>query len=119
MYEQLILNQQATKHEQGTKHDDDKPALAYLPPDALMEVGKAFTYGAKKYGAWNHAKGLSISRCVAGALRHTFQFMAGESHDAESGCHHLASAVANLLMALQTFIRKPEFDDRFYKGEGK
>jgi hypothetical protein len=101
----------------GTKHDGDKPAMGYIPPLAILEVGKAFAAGAKKYGAWNYMNGLAATRCVAGALRHTFQFMSGEDYDKETGVHHLACAIANLSMALENVLRDSKNDDRFKGGK--
>lgn len=98
---------------QGTKFDSDKPAMGYIPPLALLEVGKAFGAGQKKYGAWNYMNGLSVTRCISGALRHVFQFMSGETHDSETGVHHLACAVANILMGLENTLRNAVNDDRF------
>lgn len=96
----------------GTKFDEDKSAVQYLPPLAMLEVGKAYAAGAKKYGPWNYRNGLNAMRCIGGALRHTFQWVAGEDYDKETGAHHLASAIANLLMALENVLLYPERDDR-------
>jgi len=114
-------NNKKTKHKKGVKFDDKKPAMAYLPPLAMLEVGYPFLVGKNKYGAFNFMQGLSATRCVGGALRHIFQFMAGEDYDKESSemlgrpVHHLACAVANLLMALENVIRDKTQDDRYKK----
>lgn len=99
----------------GTKFDDDKPMLSLLPPDAMMELGKVATIGAKKYGNHNYRNGIPVTRLISASLRHITAFMAGSDHDEEDGNSHLASAAWNCLAALQVIQDKPEFDDR-YKG---
>lgn len=101
----------------GTKHDQDKPALAYIPKAALYAEGQAFAYGAKKYDAWNYKNGIAVTRTLGAAVRHIVQFLDGEDKDAESGTHHLGCARANLAMALDTLENHPKFDDRFKGGK--
>lgn len=102
----------------GLKHDQDKPALAYIPKAALWAEGQAFSYGAKKYEAWNYKYGINVTRTLSAAIRHIVQFLAGVEIDVESGVHHLGCARANIAMALDTLENHPEYDDRF-KGEKK
>lgn len=98
---------------EGRKNDTGKPAMSYIPPNAILEVGKAFLAGEQKYGAWNYMNGLAVTRCVSGALRHIFQFMSGENFDKETGVHHLACAASNIMMALETTTTNPDMDDRY------
>lgn len=107
------MKKRKTKHKKGVKFDDKKPAMGYLPPLALLEVGKAFSAGEKKYGPWQYANGLSIVRCISGALRHIFQFTSGETYDKETNTHHLACAVANLLIGLNGILVDNNLDNRF------
>jgi len=109
--------QESEKSEKGLKYDQDKPALAYIPKEALYHEGLAFSYGAKKYDAWNYKHGLSVSRALSASLRHIVQFLSGEDTDSESGVHHLGCARANLAMALDTLANHPKFDDRFKGGK--
>jgi Domain of unknown function (DUF5664) len=97
----------------GRKADQDKPALAYIPKAALYAEGEAFSYGAKKYAAWNYKNGISVTRTLGAALRHLLQFLDGEDKDAESGTHHLGCARANIAMALDTLENHPSMDDRY------
>lgn len=99
----------------GTKYDNGKPPLAYIPKAALDAEGAAFAYGAKKYDGWNYKLGIPVTRTLSAALRHIVQFLDGEDVDSESGAHHLGSARANLAMALDTLAHHPSFDDRFKK----
>ncbi len=96
----------------GKKNDADKPLMALIPPIAEEELAKAFTYGAKKYGQWNWADGIALTRLMSAARRHMNAFMNGEDLDPESGNHHLGHAMASLAMALEIHVRKPEYDDR-------
>lgn len=108
---------------EGKKHDQDKPAAAFIPPRAALLLGDAFAVGQKKYGDWNYANGMPITKPLGGVLRHTWQFLAGETYDKEGSellgrpVHHLACAAANALMALEILlIHGSRFDNR-YKPE--
>lgn len=101
------------KSDVGTKHDQEKPTLAFIPKAALYAEGQAFAFGAKKYDSWNYKHGIKVSRTLSAALRHIMQFLDGEDNDQESGAHHLGCARANLAMALDTLANHPEMDDRF------
>ena len=99
---------------EGKKFDTDKLRWDLLPMGALEEVAKVYSFGSVKYDAWNWRKGLSFSRCAAAFMRHWFAWWwRGETHDQESGCHHLASCTFYLLnfMTYQQDGRK-DLDDR-------
>lgn len=96
----------------GRKNDSEKPAVQYIPWVAMEAEGHAFAAGVKKYGEWNYTNGMAVTRPLAGAIRHIFQFLAGETYDKETGAHHLGCARANLAMALDILNRHPHFDDR-------
>jgi Domain of unknown function (DUF5664) len=93
----------------AVKHDGEKPALQYVPRIAMEEMGKAFGYGAKKYGGWNYKNGLARTRCLGAALRHIFAYLSGETYDPESGANHLGHAMASIAMCLDM---PDELDDR-------
>lgn len=99
----------------GIKFDGDKPDMTLIPREAMLQMAEAFTHGAKKYGRHNFRGGLAISRQVAAALRHIYQFLDGENIDQESHCSHLGSALASLAMACYTLENKPKLDDRYVK----
>jgi len=103
--------------ENGKKFDSDKPRTDLIPALAVLEVSKVMGFGAKKYGDYNWLGGLRCCRLLAAALRHIFQWLAGESNDGETGLSHLAHAACCVLMALETAIRKPELDDRYKEPE--
>lgn len=98
----------------SVKHDSEKPAVQYIPMEALFEMGKAYGFGARKYGGYNFQHtGLEVTRCLAAATRHIFQFIAGEDKDKESGESHLGHAMAAIGMAIYTLAHHPAKDDRF------
>ena len=100
----------------GVKYDGDKEMLSLMPAEAIMEIGKVFTFGCKKYAADNWAKGMPYRRLLSATLRHIYKFLMGKNEDEESGLNHLAHACADLMMLIYFCSHKPELDDR-YKGE--
>ena len=74
------------------------------------------TIGAKKYEDRNWERGIKFSRCLGAALRHITAWWEGEELDPESGIHHLAHAICELLFLLAFSLRNmKEFDDRSRK----
>lgn len=102
---------------QAIKYDDEKVRLELLPFQALGEVGKAFTWGAKKYEDHNYRKGFRWTRLVGSILRHTFAWASGENLDPESGLSHLAHAGATVLMLLDAEVNELGEDDRWARRE--
>ena len=97
----------------GLKFDSDKSRVDLIPPAILLDIGKVFTHGAKKYGEKNWHKGIHYSRLYAAALRHIFKFALGKTIDEESGLPTLAHAIANLMM----LMNMPEdWNDLYEKG---
>jgi len=99
----------------GTKHDDGKPPISLIPPEALWEEAQVMGFGEKKYGTWNWTKGLSIIRLCSAAMRHTLQFLMGQDTDEETGLSHLAHARCCLGMALWMHKYRKDLDDRLKK----
>lgn len=83
----------------GTKHDAGKPRASLLPGDALLRVAKVLTDGAAVHGTrnWQH---VAPERYTDALARHVCKYLAGESHDAESGSPHMAHIAANALFLL-------------------
>jgi hypothetical protein len=87
-------------------------ALALLTPDDWRDCARVFSFGAKKYAAWNWAKGMAWSVPLACAVRHLLAILEGESLDQDSGLPHVGHAACNLVM-LATYCRTyTEGDDR-------
>jgi hypothetical protein len=99
--------------EGGIKHDADKTMMALLPFEALEEVGKVLTFGAKKYDEHNWRKGFKFSRVSSAAMRHLFAWMRGQDNDPETGLSHLAHAATCLLFLLTFVLTKTGTDDRY------
>lgn len=97
--------------EETTKFDEGKPDFTLIPQEALLEVAKVFTLGAKKYGVFNYSKGTGHRRLIAASLRHINQDLRGENLD-EIGTHHIANAIAGLMMALDARLTERGIDDR-------
>lgn len=96
------------------KYDDDKPQMHFLPPAAIVETAKVFTFGAKKYAAYNYrnGKGLDWTRVADAAQRHLQAWMGGEDLDPETGLSHLAHMTCCSLMLMDLQKRNKGVDDR-------
>jgi hypothetical protein len=103
------------------KHDQDKPRFDLIPPNALNEVAKVLTYGARKYDDENWHRTTSQRRYFAAAMRHMWAWLAGSDGDPETGISHLAHAACCLLFMIELQGIKPDSDDRSdaYRVEGK
>lgn len=100
----------------SVKHDADKPALQYVPREAMEAMGYAFAYGAKKYGGNNYKlTGLELTRCLGAALRHVYAKLGNEDKDPESGVDHLGHAMAAIAMAIYMEHNHPIKNDIFKK----
>ena len=82
------------------KFDEEKLRYDLIPPRVLEEVAKAFTHGAKKYSdeGWKDVPE-HRRRYYAAMMRHMEAWRLGEDID-ESGCHHIACAIASLMIIL-------------------
>ena len=84
----------------GKKHDGGKVMYDLLPGEALHEIARALTYGAKKYEPRNWEHGIAYSRVFAALQRHLWAWWNGEDEDPESGLSHLAHAGCCLMFLL-------------------
>lgn len=99
--------------ENGIKKDDGKLIWSLLPFDALEEIVKVYTYGAKKYGEYNYLGGIRFSRIVSAIFRHFKSWWIDkEEYDKESGCLHLAHMAWGILTLIVYTLRKIDCDDR-------
>lgn len=101
-------------HMKAVKYDDDKPQMHFLPPAAIIDTAKVFTFGAKKYAAYNYrnGKGLDWTRVADAAQRHLQAWMGGEDLDPETGLSHLAHMTCCSLMLMDLQKRNKGVDDR-------
>lgn len=83
---------------QGVKYDNGKPQWSLLPFKALGQVVDVLTYGATKYSPDNWKKVPNARRRYTDAgFRHFTAYASGETHDPETGKHHLAHAICCML----------------------
>jgi len=82
------------------KHDENKVRLELIPTEATLALGRAFTYGAKKYAPDNWRKCSDPDRYLGATLRHLVAHQGGELTDKESGLAHLDHAIASLAMLI-------------------
>lgn len=98
----------------GARFNEGKVRFDLMPPDALWELAKVYTFGARKYKDRNWEKGMVWGICFAAAMRHLWKWWRGERNDPESGLHHLAHAAWNCMAALSYELRgMTQHDDRF------
>ena len=104
------------KLKEGGKYDDGKPRWALLPPGPLEEVARVYTFGATKYEADNWRKGMLWSRTFSAIMRHCWAFWRGETHDPETGLHHMAHACFGCLTLIEYTNKKTKTDDRPFRA---
>ena len=96
----------------GRKDDSAKPQMELLPMDALIEVSKVLTHGAKKYAPDNWKKVENARDRYTGALlRHLALWREGEQIDAESGDDyllHIAQVACNALFLVWFELNKED-----------
>ncbi len=93
---------------EGMKHSQGKPRMDLLPWDALDEVAKVLTFGARKYSDDNWRK-VDPKEYEAGLLRHFSEYKQGTVVDSESGEMTLAHlACCALFMVALKKVGKSE-----------
>lgn len=106
------------RRDTGTKLDDGKLRHDLLPPDALNEVARVFTFGANKYAARNWENGMDWGRVYAAQQRHMMAFWGGEMYDPETGMLHTAHASFGTLVLTAYSLRGIGKDTRANHGAG-
>jgi len=99
--------------ETAARFSKGKVRYDLMPPWALDQIARVYTFGTIKYDDDNWWKGLRWKKEVfACILRHAWKWFRGEKYDDESGLHHLAHAAWNC-MALMEYERNGiGIDDR-------
>tara|TARA_R110001592_G_scaffold166301_1_gene401239 strand:+ start:913 stop:1224 length:312 start_codon:yes stop_codon:yes gene_type:complete len=97
------------------KHDQDKPRIDLIPPQAIIDIAEVLTYGAGKYDShnWRDNGGLDYSRLYAAAQRHLLSFWDGQSLDKETGMSHLAHAACCIVFLMSYEAEDNGKDDRY------
>ena len=82
--------------EVGMKFDDNKLLYSLIPPSATKALAEVLSYGAQKYAPnnWQLVDNGEV-RYMDALFRHLEAFRSGETHDPESGLHHLAHVLTN------------------------
>ncbi|MGL5567497.1 MAG: dATP/dGTP diphosphohydrolase domain-containing protein [Plesiomonas sp.] len=93
----------------GMKFDGDKLRYDLVPPSAVKALADVFTYGARKYKPHNWQEVDEPNRYVAALYRHLEAYRMGETHDQESGLHHLAHAMTNCAILLHFDFKPTEW----------
>ena len=95
----------------GLRLDEGKPRVDLIPPEAMMELGKLYAAGAKKYADRNWERGMPWSQCLGPLMRHLFKWMAGERLDPETGLSHMTHVAWNAIALVTYELRKIGTDD--------
>ncbi len=101
-----------TDPETGGQKGQKDERYDLFPFDALDEVARVYSVGAKKYEDDNWLRGYAWRLSAGALLRHVARFMCGEDRDPETGCLHLAHACWHTLTLLTFYLRGLGTDDR-------
>ena len=102
---------------EGIKHDQDKPMLNLIDPQAIEGLAAVLTFGAKKYAADNWRSGINNSRLIASLLRHLFAIMRGEYIDPESGLPHIDHVGCNWMFLSNNLKNRPDLNDSWFNEQ--
>lgn len=90
-----------------------KPGFHYIPPAALLQLGRAMVDGRNKYGLMNwRDKKVKASVYYDAALRHKLSWWDGETLAPDSLVHHLAHDMACNAILLDAIATGNLIDDR-------
>lgn len=98
--------------QEGRKDDTGKLRYDLIPPFALEQLARVYTYGATKYADNNWRGGLKWSRVYAALERHIQAWRKGEDLDPESKEMHLASVAWAAFTLMEYSVFKKDLDDR-------
>lgn len=106
---------EAIKQVMALHYSEGKEGVDQIPAEVLLEVGKVYAMGAKKYGRDNWKKGQAWHEFYGSALRHIYKFWGKRSDndcDVESGLHELDHAIWNLITLRYYVMHELGVDDR-------
>ena len=114
------MKKRKNNKEKGLKFDTGKIRTDLVNPDFILNVAKALTHGANKYGAnnWQLVEE-GQDRYYAAAMRHLLAWRNGEKVDQESGLSHLTHVATNMMFL--EYLDKDEFEiekeiKKYYDG---
>lgn len=76
---------------------NEKTRPDLIPPYGLLRLGDRLRDGIEAHGERNYEEGEPVSHCLARAMRHLLQYLAGMRDE-----DHLASSAHNVLQAMET-----------------
>ena len=106
------LGSSGTAMKEFVKDGHPKPRFSLLPMMALTEVMHVMCYGADKYAEHNYSKGQKNTTYTDAAIRHIMAYNTNQNIDTESNRHHLAHAIACLMMGLDNELVGVSIDGR-------
>ena len=83
-----------------------------IPVEPLAEVARLYGVGAAKYAERNWELGYAWHLSYAALQRHANLFWGGESLDAETKRHHLASVIFHAMALMEFETQRKGTDDR-------
>ena len=106
-----VEKDQNNQESEGKKYDHGKNRYDLIPAHALDETVKVLTAGAHKYNeAYDEENWRKVDypnqRYFAALQRHIWAVKRGETHDPETGLHHYAHAISNLMFLLELQLEK-------------
>jgi len=110
--QEAALEDATVKPKTGLRYDADKVRHDLLPPNAINELAKVLTFGAKKYAPNNWMKGMAWSRIIGPLKRHLNAIERGEDYDPETGLLHSAHVMCNAAFLTEYYKIFPQGDDR-------
>lgn len=96
----------------GARYNQGKAKFNLIPLNLLDDTARVWEYGAKKYAAWNWAKGADWNVPFDSLMRHLAAWQNGEDIDPESGLPHTAHIICNAMMLVHYERFYPEGDNR-------
>ena len=101
---EVVANGQAT-YASGAKRTALGARWDLLSPVGLRRAAEAAEEGVKKYGEFNHERGLPVHVYLNHAIGHIYAYLAGDRSEP-----HLGHAAWNLLFACQSEEVYPELN---------
>ena len=89
----------------GLRFDEGKLRVDLLPADALHEIARVMTYGARKYAERNWERGMPWSKVLGPLDRHLLDWKLGKRIDRETRLRAMAHVGCNVLFLLAYEIR--------------
>jgi len=91
------------------KEDEGKLRYTLIPPSSLKEIARVLEFGAKKYApnSWATVPN-ALERYTDAIYRHLEAWRSGETHDPESGLHHLSHAACNAVFITHLALKETE-----------